>query len=128
MPKKIRTKHLRLANAQSAVFVREAVKRNAPVLSGRLRRNIKSKRRRGKQTYVKSSVFIQTHGTKYDPKNAFYWRFVERGHTDRGGRMIPGTFFILRAAISQFRRVVTYQTIQVRRGIAAEIRKLRKAV
>ncbi len=46
---------------------------------------------------VKSFVRIRTRGKADDAKNAFYWRFVEFGHRDRGGGSVPGKGFIQRA-------------------------------
>lgn len=52
---------------------------NAPLgATGKVKKNIKPKRRRGKPDEVVSEVHIQQ---KADESSLFYWRFVEKGTT-----------------------------------------------
>ena len=87
---------LRGAVRKIAADVRNDARANAPVNSGNLKRNIISKSRRGARHTMRASVMVRDDGKRGDSKNAFYWRFVEFGHVDRGGNQVPGTHFISR--------------------------------
>jgi HK97 gp10 family phage protein len=135
---KLRKKHLRRAVTQGAAQVRNEVRRRAPVNTGRLKRNIISKGRRGKRTYVKSSVFVRTaereqehdistgqfmattgkKESRSDPKDAYYWIFIERGTKHR-----PATPFIRPAVAAKFKPVVNHVINETNKGIRSEIRK-----
>lgn len=57
---------------------------NAPLgATGRVKKNVKPKRRRGKKDEVVSEVHISQ---KADEKSLFYWRFVEKGTKDTAER------------------------------------------
>lgn len=61
----------------------------APRLTGRLVQNIALRTRfaRGRGI-LKADVVVNTSGKRGDPGNAFYWKFVERGHKTRPSK--PG--------------------------------------
>ena len=86
LPVRMRKKHLRRAIRRGIVLVRDQIKTTAPVgvgpgkvRHGRLRRLVRIKARRGKRGYLKVSLIYPTEGAEGDPKNAFFWRFVEFG-------------------------------------------------
>jgi len=137
---RITGKNLRRAVNQGAAIVGKDVRRRAPRASGRLRKNIKWKRRRGKRTYAKSSVYIQVGersqqhdistgefmasgdpGFRDDPKDAFYWRFIERGTKYMAARP-----FIRPAVTSKFREVVNHVLHETNRGIRLEVKRARR--
>lgn len=62
----------------------------APVLTGRLRRNIEVHTHKGPST-IRARVTVNTEGGRDDQNNAFYWRFLERGF-HRAGRFIIKPF------------------------------------
>ena len=45
---------------------------------------------------VKSFVLVRTVGDRNNPRNAFYWRFVEYGHATRNGGKVAANDFIRR--------------------------------
>lgn len=51
---------------------------------GHLRDNI-SIATRARGAYTRARLVISTVGKRGDPKNSFYWRFLEKGWTDKGG-------------------------------------------
>ncbi len=135
LPVKMRNKHLRRATNQAIAVVRNDIKSTAPVRGGdsrsyrrgqkrpkpgRLRRLVRSKARRGKKGYLKASLFYPTPvGTSgNDPKNAFYWRFVEFGT-----KHMPARHFIDRSVKRTFKRVLRKYVDNVRVGVREEIRK-----
>lgn len=133
---RITKKNLRRAVNQGAAIVGKEARRRAPKREGRLRRNIKWKRRKGKSTYAKSSVYVQvgertqqhelstghfmpgSGSFKDDPKDAFYWRFIERGT-----KYIVARPFIRPAVSSKFRVVVNHVRDELTRGVRTEVRR-----
>ncbi len=104
---------LRGAVAKVASEIRNDAKVNVPVEEGTLKRNIKSRRRRGRKNVVRASVIIS------DPK----WRFVEFGHFDRGGNFIPGVNFITRAYENMRRRIDQVMSTYMRTRIEKALTK-----
>lgn len=96
----IAVKTVRASTRRIGAYLLKQVKASAPSATGNLIRNLavraKYIRSRG---VVAAKVVINTRGKKNDPKNAFYWRFVEFDHKTRPGenahqRVIPGQNFI----------------------------------
>ena len=135
---KLRKKTLRRAVRKAIVVTRDDIKATAPIRQshkvvkyrkgidrpkpGRLRRLVRVKARRGKRTYLKVSLFYPTEGAGNDPKNAFYWRFLEDGT-----KHMPAQPYILPAVDRTFNRVIRVMTGETRAGIAAELRALRRS-
>ena len=128
---------LRGATRAVASEVKKNAKALAPVDSGNLKKNIISKSRRGKRYVVRASVVVNSEGKRGDPKNAFYWRFLEYGHFVRspGGRVgvknprpagttwIPGKLFITRAFQGLEANIDNVMASYIRKRIDKEIRK-----
>lgn len=83
----IAIKTVRTSLRRIAVYLQRLTASNAPRRTGKLAANIAVKTAfifsRG---IVKAKVGVNTRGKAGDAQNAFYWRFVERGHRTRGGR------------------------------------------
>ena len=129
LPIKMRRKHLRRATNQSIRIVRDEIKKRAPRDTGRLKRNIKSRGRRGKRGYLKASIFIQSGGRtgggakgafRTDKNDAFYWIFLERGT-----KHIKARGFIRKSVDRKFRPVLRKFVDVVRAGVREEIRLTR---
>lgn len=90
------------------------VRANAPVFTGKLRFNLFVRAQYVRKRGVVKSIFgVRTVGKADNPRNAFYWRFVEWGHKTRptnvrklglraarraGGQgMVPANHFVLKA-------------------------------
>lgn len=131
---RLRNKHLRNGVSKAIRVTRDDIKATAPIRDtgqrtyrkgatrpkpGRLRRLVRVKLRRVKRTYVKAQLFYPTEGEGNDPKNAFYWRFLEDGTKN-----MPPHPFILPAVDRTFNRVVRVMTGETSAGIRAEIKKL----
>ena len=98
LPPRMQKNIMRGAVTQVARGVRDDAKADVPVGSGNLKKNIIAKTRRGTKFVMRASVIVREEGKRGDPKNAFYWRFVEFGHFDRSGSVfIPGRHFITNA-------------------------------
>ena len=141
---KLRKKVLRRAVRRSIAITRDDIKATAPIRQsgrviayrkgerrpkpGRLRRLVRIKARRGKRTYLKVSLFYPTEGAGNDPKNAFYWRFINDGFVNKwSGEWIPGTHYVIKSVDRTFNRVIRVMTGETRAGIAAELRALRRS-
>lgn len=139
IPPRLVKKNLRRATNQGATFVRDEAKRLAPRDTGRLRKNIKSKGRRGKRTYTKASVFVQvgdrtqqrmiggqfgsgSSDFRNNPKDSWYWIFLERGTSE-----MPPQPFIRPAVDSQFQKVTRHVVRETDQGIKREMAQLRSA-
>ena len=62
-----------------------------PVRTGRLVRAVSLKMRFiGARGVVRARITVDTPGSRDDPRNAFYWRFVEFGHMTRPSRSGTG--------------------------------------
>lgn len=138
LPPRMVKKHLRRSVNQGAALIRDLARQRAPVGTGKLRKNIISKGRRGKRTYLKSSVMIrvgprtQQHDIatgkfmgggdfRNDPKDSFYWRFIERGTKHFAAKP-----FIRPAVDSGFSRVVNKITKATTRGIINELQATKR--
>lgn len=76
LQRKVLTKSLR---AGSRLIVSDA-KRRVPKDTGKLKRNIATRvRRKGSKGERALQVYVRRRGKKEDPKNAFYWTFLEFG-------------------------------------------------
>ena len=133
---RVRKKHLRRSTTQSAALVRDAVRKAAPVDTGKLRKNIRSKSRKGKRFYTKASVFInvadRTQGREIsgkfmstgnkgaDKKDAYYWRFLEFGTKHQTAQP-----FIRPTAENMLRKVTAHIVSATRRGITEEVNKVK---
>jgi HK97 gp10 family phage protein len=133
---------VRKATRNGSKIIRDEVRRLAPVRTGRLRKNIMHKGRRGKRTYEKASVFVrtaertqrntvsgagfgtsQTYGSvaesRADKKDAFYWRFVAEGT-----KYMPPFPFHKIAAERSFNQTVNYVYDETIDGLTKEVRQL----
>lgn len=81
---------LRKAVRKGALILLESVKQRAPNRTGKLLRNIGLKFKVTAKT-LRARVTVNKKGKAEDPKNAFYFRFLEKGFTTRGGekRIFP---------------------------------------
>lgn len=136
LPPKLRKKHLRTAIRRGVALIRDDIKRTAPVRPagtggkdrpkpGRLRRLVRIKARRPKRGYLKVSLFypvMKELGTRNDPKNAFYWRFVVDGT-----RHSPANDYIQRSVDKNFRRVLSKVISETNSGVRSELAKLKAA-
>lgn len=138
MPRRISRKHLRRATNQSAALLRKELRATAPKESGKLRKNIISKGRKAGRTYTKATVYVRaaerTQGREYggqfmatgntagraalDPKDSFYWRFVEYGT-----KYQPAQHFIRDAGKKMLDPVTRHIFAETERGIIEELRK-----
>lgn len=69
----------RAATHKVATVVTKRSKRNAAKLTGRLKKAIKSKRRRERRGMFRSDTIILMGDSRTDPKGAFYWPWIEYG-------------------------------------------------
>lgn len=111
------------ANFAVAREIRDDAKQNAPRAFGTLEDNIIAKRRRGRKGQSRASVFVQTEGKRGDPKNAFYWRFVEFGHVLKDGSWVPGEQFLTNAFESVSNRIDSVLSNYIRPRIEKALRK-----
>lgn len=135
-PRSVGKKHMRRAIRQGIVKIRQTIKATAPIRSraesrgvrrgqkqtkpGKLRRLVRVKGRRGKRGYLKVSLIYPTIGDSDNPKNAFYWRFVEEGT-----RHMQKNPYIQRAADINFRAILRFVIREANRGISAEMARSR---
>jgi len=68
-----------------AQFLLGALLRYVPYRTGRLARNL-SVRIQHSGEWLRARVTVNTIGNAADAANAFYWRFLEKGWHDRGGK------------------------------------------
>lgn len=83
-------RYMRAAVRKAAKVMETLIKAGAPSDTGKLRSLIKVRTKRTRQT-VRARVVVPTIGKGDDPQNAFYWRFVEKGHrvgNKRSGRLV----------------------------------------
>lgn len=92
-----------------AQYLLMRVKHVTPAFTGKLRFNLGVKTRFVKRrSVVAAHVFVNTRGKADNPRNAFYWRFVEFGHKTRpskkgngkGQRDIPGQEFVTKTMLA----------------------------
>lgn len=69
---------LRRAVREAAKIMLSLIHDLAPFRTGRLKSNISIRTRVTRET-IRARVTINTRGKANDPKNAFYWRFLEQG-------------------------------------------------
>ena len=136
LPPSVGKKHMRRAIRQGIVLVRTTIKATAPQRSaagsrgvrkgqkqtrpGRLRRLVRVKARRGKRGYLKVSLQYPTEGASDNPKNAFYWRFVEFGT-----RFHPANPYIQRAVDINFQGIIRHVINETNKGLREEVNKVR---
>ncbi len=75
---------LRSAVKKGAQLLQGLLEAAAPVLTGRLARNISVRTHETAQT-IRARVTVNTVGKAGNPSNAFYWRFLVKGWHDRAG-------------------------------------------
>ena len=107
--------------AGAAVIVREARKR-APKRTGKLRKNIYSfKIKKKNRTHaVEYGVGVRVKGKPKDPKNAFYWSFIEFGTSK-----VPARPFLRPALKAGHSSAVTAMRRKVLQRIEIEAARLR---
>src|SRR5688500_595058 len=76
---------LRRSVREGAKLLLDAIQKRAPVGTGRLLKNIVIRVRVTRKT-LRARVTVNTRGKEDDPQNAFYFRFLEKGFTTRGGQ------------------------------------------
>lgn len=77
----IRYRTVRAAIRDAGAFVLTKLRANTPVDTGKLRDNLRVLTRwKSRRGIMQAKVLVNTQGKAKDPKNAFYWRFVEFGH------------------------------------------------
>lgn len=74
---------LRQATRASAAVFRDEARRLAPKRTGKLARNIVVVSQRGRQGEAVAGVHVRSKGKANNRNNAFYWRFVELGTSNR---------------------------------------------
>lgn len=139
LPVSMRKKHLRRAIRQGIALIRNEIKATAPVRPasvkvaggarpGRLRRLVRIRPRKPKRGYLKISLFYPVTDSsvtgvagRLNPKDAFFWRFVEFG--TRFQRAQP---YIQRATDGNFRRVVQRVISETNRGAREDLAKIRR--
>ena len=116
---------LRRAVRQGAKVLLEAILQRAPMRTGKLKENIGLRVRVTRKT-IRARVTVNRKGKENDPKNAFYYRFLEKGFTTRGGekRVFP---FIEPAVMSKMREASQQVIIEVEKAIKRAEKKARKA-
>lgn len=137
----LQKKALRSGVRSISTAVKNEAQARAPVDDGNLKQNIVSRfwrsRDRRHQFYA---IRVRTKGKRDDPQNAYYWRFVEEGHSVRGssarnrsqraaftGKTVPGqeffsqTFDWLRANIDSL--VQKHMRTGIDRTVKAASRK-----
>jgi HK97 gp10 family phage protein len=82
---------LRSAVRQAAKIMAELVQQLARLRTGKLRSNIAVRVTRRKDG-VHARVIVNTQGKADNPKNAFYWKFLEKGFHTRDGRALKFPF------------------------------------
>lgn len=135
LPPAVGKKHMRRAIRQGIALVRNDIKATAPIRTkvkqsgrkggsrpkpGRLRRLVRIKARRGKRGYLKVSLLYPTEGDANNPKNAFYWFFVEEGT-----RFMQGAHYIQRAVDNNFQSILRKVISETTAGVREEINKSR---
>jgi len=137
LPPSVGKKHMRRAIRQGIILVRTTIKATAPQRSsaksrgvrkgqkqtrpGRLRRLVRVKARRGKRGYLKVSLMYPTEGTSDNPKNAFYWRFVEFGT-----RIQQANPYIQRAVDLNFQGILRHVINETNKGLREELNKVKR--
>ncbi len=81
---------LRKALRAGANLLLESIQSRTPRRTGNLLRNIVVRVRATRKT-IRARVTVNKRGKAGDPANAFYYRFLEKGFTTRGGekRILP---------------------------------------
>jgi HK97 gp10 family phage protein len=101
---------------EAGEYILRRLKANAPVFTGKLRFNLdvvtKWKSRSG---IMVAKVRVSTQGKAENPRNAFYWRFVEFGH--RIGSRVKGRLVRLTRA-----RTVTGRAVHAARARAGQLK------
>lgn len=123
-----------------AEYFERLVRANAPVFTGKLRFNLFVRaayvRARG---VIKAILGVRTQGKADNPRNAFYWRFVEWGHKTRplnvkklglraarragGQRMVPAQHFALNAWLSGQTRAQAIFFREIEKALTAAARR-----
>jgi HK97 gp10 family phage protein len=75
---------LRTAMRKAAQVMLNAIAPHVPHLTGRLASNIVIKTKRTENT-IRGRVAVNTVGDRSNSKNAFYWRFLEKGWRTKSG-------------------------------------------
>lgn len=107
----------RAVNA-GARIIRDEAKQNAPVDSGKLKRNIITAKRRAPKGSANFVVTVREKGKADDPKNAFYARFLEFGTAK-----FPAAPFMAPAFENKKREAIQAIGKALGEGIEAEAKK-----
>ncbi|PHM68591.1 HK97-gp10 family putative phage morphogenesis protein [Xenorhabdus kozodoii] len=88
---------LRKGTYAGAKLLRDETRKRAPVRTGRLKKNIMAaNRKKGRDGTISSGVYVRganksgansdTKMKKNDPRNSYYWRFLEKGTSRMAAR------------------------------------------
>jgi HK97 gp10 family phage protein len=116
---------LRKAVREGANILLGAILQRVRVRTGKLKNNIGIKVRVTRET-IRSRVTVNTRGKEGDPKNAFYYRFLEKGFTTRSGekKIFP---FVGPAVMSKMREAAQKVIDALGNAITRAEQKARKS-
>lgn len=103
-------------------------KRNAPRLTGRLRRSIvvrRSKIHKPGTKMIGAYVTARRGAKRDDPRGAYYAGMVEAGHRTRGGSVVQGQRYMARAYQQQRQTCLRLGIALLEAGVRAAARSLR---
>ncbi|MEG3640677.1 HK97-gp10 family putative phage morphogenesis protein [Magnetococcus sp. PR-3] len=142
LPAKVQKKALGKALRAGSAVIRKEASRRAPKATGKLRMNIRTRIKRRKNTkfamtyqvYVRSQGIHQApssisrrrkiykpKGNPYNPKNVWYWTFVEFGTRKKGARP-----FLRPAFSAKHRQAVLSMRDRLGPAILEEAKKLKR--
>lgn len=128
----LQRKAMRSGVRSISTAVKKEAQGRVPIDSGNLRTNIVSRfwRSRDKRHQF-YAIRVNTRGKRGDPKNAFYWRWVEDDHNSRGGTRVPGQEFFTQTFDWLRRNINSLTRKHMRAGIdrtvkAASRRRIRR--
>jgi HK97 gp10 family phage protein len=136
LPKAAEGRVLRNALNAGARIIQKDARERAPILAeprkdrepGRLRRNIVFLRDRASKfaQSVVIGVRASSRRKESDPKNAFYWRFIEFGWTTKSGQHIPARPFLRPAFEAKKHAALAAIKEKMIEGLSKEAAKLWK--
>lgn len=143
LPQALDRKVLNGALSKGAILMRNKSRSNASAFhrTGTLERNIRSRTGRPREgmtatvivgvrklsnKQVRQFKMVHRKGGRANPNDPFYWRFMEFGFTDRGGKWHAGKSFLRNAFETTKFAAVDAITIALRERIAKEAEKLRR--
>ena len=123
LKKSARGRILRASVGAGARVVRDEAASRAPQDTGKLKANIIATRRRASESHDEEwAVTVRTKGKGDDPKNAFYWKFLEFGTAKLAARPFLTPAFeaakqsALQAIVSRFSKRLDAEVRKLARG------------